>query len=319
VISTTSRIDYANDTNVAASKGPLDSARKFTAATSSKDFGFVAGGAADPASSVFTTIERLDYSNDSSTMVVRGDLSEMRQKYQATGNVNFGYFIGGAGNNNSPTFSSTVQRLNYANDSVGTTQRAGIFRPKQLGGATSSPAFAYVSGGRDYSSGATTVTSRIDYSNDGVGGLQKGGLPTQTTQLGATGNKNFGYYSGGITPAAPSGVSITNRLDYASDTALLSPKGNLTGSKLNLKATGSQSFGYFSGGGSGACLCQCGDVSSSTVLVFQAIWTASNYLHEDYIQEHLDEQQKFYKKFYNWKKKGQEWTNFLKGALNEKK
>ena len=31
-----------------------------------------------------------------------------------------------------------------------------------------------------------------------------------------------------------------------------------------------------SGGGSGACLCQCGDVSSSTVLVFQAIWTASN-------------------------------------------
>ena len=30
------------------------------------------------------------------------------------------------------------------------------------------------------------------------------------------------------------------------------------------------------GGGSGACLCQCGDVSSSTVLVFQAIWTASN-------------------------------------------
>jgi len=50
-----------------------------------------------------------------------------------------------------------------------------------------------------------------------------------------------------------------------------------------------------------------------------AIWTASNYLHEDYIQEHLDEQQKFYKKFYNWKKKGQEWTNFLKGALNEKK
>ena len=30
------------------------------------------------------------------------------------------------------------------------------------------------------------------------------------------------------------------------------------------------------GGGSGACLCQCGDVSSSTVLVFQSIWTASN-------------------------------------------
>ncbi len=251
VITTTSRTDYANDTNTATSKGPLASARKFTAATSSKDFGFVAGGSADPASSVYTTIERLDYSNDSSTMVVRGDLGERRQKYQATGNQTHGYFVGGAGNNNSPTFSSLVQRLNYANDSVGTTQRAGIYRPKQLGDATSSPAFAYFSGGRDYGSGATTITSRIDYSNDAFAGLQKGGLPTQTTQLGATGNKNFGYYGGGITPAAPSGVSNTNRLDYANDTPIMSPKGNLTGSKLNLKATGNQTHGYFSGGGSG--------------------------------------------------------------------
>ena len=50
-----------------------------------------------------------------------------------------------------------------------------------------------------------------------------------------------------------------------------------------------------------------------------AINTAANYLHEDFIQDHLDEQQKFYKRFYNWNKKGQEWTSFLKGALNERK
>ena len=36
------------------------------------------------------------------------------------------------------------------------------------------------------------------------------------------------------------------------------------------------------------------------------------------IQNHLEEQQKFYKRFYNWNKKGQEWTNFLKGALRVK-
>ena len=50
-----------------------------------------------------------------------------------------------------------------------------------------------------------------------------------------------------------------------------------------------------------------------------AINTAADYLHEDFIQNHLDEQQKFYKRFYNWNKKGQEWTSFLKGALNERK
>ena len=248
VITTTSRIDYANDTNVAASKGTLDVDRAFAAATSSRDFGFVAGGRLTPGT-VHANIVRLDYSNDSSTMLVRGDLTERREKYQATGNANFGYFGGGSGNNNSPSSSSTVQRLNYANDIVGTTQRAGLFRPKQLGDATSSPAFGYFSGGNDYGSGRTTITSRINFSNDAFVPLQKGGLPTQTIQLGATGNKNFGYYSGGGTPAAPSGVSHTNRLDYSNDTSLLSPKGNLTASKYNLKATGSQSFGYFSGGG----------------------------------------------------------------------
>lgn len=50
-----------------------------------------------------------------------------------------------------------------------------------------------------------------------------------------------------------------------------------------------------------------------------AIEVAANYLHENYIQDHLNEQQKFYKRFYNWKKRGIEWTQFLKGALSERK
>jgi len=49
-----------------------------------------------------------------------------------------------------------------------------------------------------------------------------------------------------------------------------------------------------------------------------AIQVAANYLHEDFIQEHLDEQQKFYKRFYNWNKKGMEWSSFLKGAISER-
>ncbi len=41
-------------------------------------------------------------------------------------------------------------------------------------------------------------------------------------------------------------------------------------------------------------------------------------LHEPMIQEHLDEQQKFVKRFYSWDKKGLEWTNFLQGILDAK-
>jgi glycosyltransferase involved in cell wall biosynthesis len=50
----------------------------------------------------------------------------------------------------------------------------------------------------------------------------------------------------------------------------------------------------------------------------EAIKVASSYLHEDYIQEHLEEQTKFYKRFYNWNKKGMEWESFLSGALSAK-
>jgi glycosyltransferase involved in cell wall biosynthesis len=50
----------------------------------------------------------------------------------------------------------------------------------------------------------------------------------------------------------------------------------------------------------------------------QAIEVAVAYLHTPEIQTHLDEQQKFYKRHYNWEKKGSEWTNFLKGALSVK-
>ena len=51
----------------------------------------------------------------------------------------------------------------------------------------------------------------------------------------------------------------------------------------------------------------------------EGIKAASKYLHEDYIQNHLENQQKFYKRFYNWGKKAQEWEGFLKGTISARK
>ena len=60
------------------------------------------------------------------------------------------------------------------------------------------------------------------------------------------------------------------------------------------------------------------DYESMATATGNAIEVAASYLHEDFIQEHLEEQQKFYKRFYSWKKKGMEWTSFLKGAISER-
>jgi glycosyltransferase involved in cell wall biosynthesis len=57
---------------------------------------------------------------------------------------------------------------------------------------------------------------------------------------------------------------------------------------------------------------------SMAIATGEAINTAAKYLHEDFIQDHLEEQQKFYKRFYSWEKKGMEWTSFLKGAISER-
>jgi UDP-glucose:(glucosyl)LPS alpha-1,2-glucosyltransferase len=51
----------------------------------------------------------------------------------------------------------------------------------------------------------------------------------------------------------------------------------------------------------------------------EAIKVAASYLHEPFIQDHLEQQQLFYKRFYSWNKKGMEWKSFLRGAINERK
>ena len=49
-----------------------------------------------------------------------------------------------------------------------------------------------------------------------------------------------------------------------------------------------------------------------------AIRMCRDTLHEPVIQEHLDEQQKYYKRFYCWSKRALEWSNFLASIINEK-
>ena len=60
-----------------------------------------------------STVERLDYSNDTATAVAKGPLSVAREQLAATGDQSFGYFGGGF----SPT-RSTVDRIDYSNDTV---------------------------------------------------------------------------------------------------------------------------------------------------------------------------------------------------------
>ena len=115
-VSTVLRIDYSNDTANLSPKGPL-SASKYSlsggsaqknglpqtsiipastvrenVAPQGTDFGYFAGGFPNPQKS---TVDRIDYSNDTATSSVKGPLSSSRGYLAATGNASFGYFGGG--------------------------------------------------------------------------------------------------------------------------------------------------------------------------------------------------------------------------------
>ena len=97
----------------------MSSSRYGLAATGNSNFGYFGGGVTPAAVS---RVDRIDFSNDSATVSIRGPLSLHNSYPAATGNSNFGYFGGG--------FPGTrVDRIDYSND----TETASVRGPLSLG------------------------------------------------------------------------------------------------------------------------------------------------------------------------------------------
>ena len=87
-------------------------------ATGNADFGYFGGGIHP---SALSTVDRIDYSNDTATASPKGPLSSARYDLAATGNASFGYFGGG-----SPSTKSTVDRIDYSSDTGTNTSKRTI-------------------------------------------------------------------------------------------------------------------------------------------------------------------------------------------------
>ncbi|MHA2085758.1 MAG: hypothetical protein ACXABD_18600, partial [Candidatus Thorarchaeota archaeon] len=230
--STVDRFDYSNDTTNASPKGPLTGARGYLSATGNSDYGYFGGGSAPDVDNSVSSIDRVDYSNDTVTASPKGPLTSSIWGTAATGNQVFGYWSGGAGNQPVPfgylpgttpsdvwcvPAKSTVQRLEFANDTATSLDKANLptavlmhhsssakvnanttttllssSTPKPIGHDT-----GYFGGGEPGPSTKSTV-DRIDYSNDTVTTPNKGPLSDARGRLAATGNSNFGYFGGGF-------------------------------------------------------------------------------------------------------------------------
>ena len=199
-----------------------------------REYGYFGGGGPGPLS----TVDRIDYSNDSATAFVRGSLLTARSRFAATGNSNFGYFGGGGESELS------VERLSYANDSVAAVTRGPLSVGRRELFGCGNLNFGYYGGGLQ-PGGVGNISSidRIDYSNDSATSVVRNNLSSARFTIAATGNQNYGY-----TANAFGNVSLCQRIDYANDTSSLKSFGLLSSGRFAMGATGNSNFGYFGGG-----------------------------------------------------------------------
>ena len=235
----TDRIDYSNDTTKPVLRSTLTSYNSTGAAASNSNFGYF-GGNGSP-----SQFNRIDYSNETETMQVRGNSVSTFGNRAATGNASYGYWGGGL---DSPTQKSTVDRLDYSNDTI-----AALKGPLSLAryalGSTGNQSYGYFVGGASPSpSSHFTTVDRVDYSSDTPTLSPKGPLNAGRYYIkGNVGNADYGYMAGGTTPSSVKHSNI-QRIDFSNDTATAVDKGNLTRSDGGACGTNNNSYGYWVGG-----------------------------------------------------------------------
>ena len=139
-----------------------------------------------------------------------------------------GYFGGGL-----PSPRSTVDRIDYSNDTATASPKGPLSLARGYIAATGNSSFGYFGGGQ-----AVSTVDRIDYSNDTATASPKGPLSAARYGLAATGNSSFGYFGGGVGP-----LSTVDRIDYSNDTSTASPKGPLSVARRYLAATSAAANG----------------------------------------------------------------------------
>ena len=86
VYTTVERITYATDTATTSVRGPLVTRRMGHSGTGNIYYGWMAGGYAGPGINIISSVNRIDYSNDTVTATVRGGMG--RYMYQAAASTN---------------------------------------------------------------------------------------------------------------------------------------------------------------------------------------------------------------------------------------
>ena len=240
-----------------------------SAGTNSADFGYVGRG--QDGSGETSSVDKISFSNDTATTVLKGPLTTATDYKAATGNALYGYFAGGDG---APDL-TTVDRINYSNDTVAATAKGPLTIGRDSHAATSNRVlpshrilkglnttfsevqgpltsyttnYGYFAGG--FNTGVPAKYSeidRVDFSNDTVAASLRNHLPSVLYGMGATSNQSYGYFIGGHDGSNI--LSRVDRIDYSNDSAAASARGSLPDTLYyHVGAAGNKDYGWIAGG-----------------------------------------------------------------------
>jgi hypothetical protein len=209
--------------------------------------GYLAGGRSGASPNTSTcTIQRIDYSSDTST-VIQSSMSRKRDQLGNWTNPSYAWFQGDRSSG-----LSSQERFDYSNETI---SQPGVNVPSVSGwasfGTVQTPSYGYMAGGVGIS--VRSKIARFDLSTESF--LEKGNLPQYNSGLSGVYNSNYGYFGGGYyPPLTPDYICVINRLDFSSDTGA-SPITTSQSNRFHLsqfarsKSTlQDSSYGYWAGG-----------------------------------------------------------------------
>ena len=142
-----------------------------------------------------------------------------------------GWFGGGY----SPATRSTVQRITFATDTATASVRGPLTAGKYGHAASGNFTYGWFAAGYNYdmspSTGRVTTVDRITFATDTTTASSRGPTNYALGGLTGTGDANYGWLSGGYngsTPASNNYWAGTERITYATDTAITSTRGSLS-------------------------------------------------------------------------------------------
>ena len=127
-------------------------------ATAGPAYGYFAGGYQPGGSQ--STVDRIDYGNDTATASPKGNLSEATHHFAGgTGSTSYGYVAAGG-----YPYKSTVQRIDYSSDGSTAVAKGPLTRVGGFLACTGNNSYGYWGGGAW--PGPNSLIDRVDYSSD---------------------------------------------------------------------------------------------------------------------------------------------------------